>query len=71
MVNDRNNDRLDHALEWCKKHKLKLDRLNLFNRKRKKKSAKGNLSKKEFKEMCEKAGVKKGSLCKTIFIDSL
>jgi len=71
MVDDGDNDRLDHALEWCKKHKLKLDRLDLFNRKRKKKLDKGNLSKKEFKEMCKKAGVKKGSLCKTIFTENL
>jgi len=71
MVNDKDNDRLDRALEWCKKHKLKLDRLNLFNRKRKKKSAKGNLGKKEFEEMCKKAGVKKESLCKTIFTENL
>lgn len=71
MVDNGDNDRLDRALEWCKKHKLKLDRLDLFNRKRKKKLAKGNLSKKEFKEICKKAGVKKGSLCKTIFIENL
>jgi len=71
MVNDGDNDRLDHALEWCKKHKLKLDRLNLFNRGRKKKLAKGNLGKKEFEEMCKKAGVEKGSLCKTVFTKNL
>lgn len=71
MVNNDNDDRLSHALEWCKKHKLKLNRLDLFKRKRKKKSAKGNLSKKEFEEMCKKAGVKKESLCKTIFIENL
>jgi len=71
MINNEDNDRLDHALEWCKKHKLKLDRLNLFNRGRKKKGVKGNLSKKEFEEMCKKAGVKKESLCKTIFTDNL
>lgn len=70
MVNNEDNNRLDHALEWCRKHKLKLDRLNLFNRGRKKKSAKGNLSKKEFEEMCKKAGVKKESLCKTIFTEN-
>lgn len=70
MANN-NNDRLNHALEWCKKHKLKSDRLDLFNRERKKKLAKGNLSKKEFKEMCKKAGVKKESLCKTIFTENL
>ena len=71
MVDNGDNDRLDHALEWCKKHKLKLDRLDLFNRKRKKKLAKGNLNKKEFKEMCKKAGIKKESLCKTIFTENL
>jgi len=71
MVDNGDNDRLDNALEWCKKHKLKSDRLDLFNRKRKKKLAKGNLSKKEFKEMCKKAGVKKESLCKTIFTENL
>jgi len=71
MVDNGYNDRLDHALEWCKKHELKLDRLDLFNRKRKKKLVKGNLSKKEFKEMCKKAGVKKESLCKTMFTENL
>ena len=71
MVNNEDNDRLDHALKWCKKHKLKSDRLNLFNRERKKKSVKGNLSKKEFEEMCEKAEVEKGSLCKTVFTENL
>lgn len=71
MIDNGDNDRLDHALEWCKKHKLKLDRLNLFNRKRKKKLIKGNLNKKEFKEMCKKAGIKKESLCKTIFTENL
>ena len=69
MVNN-NNDRLGPALEWCRRHKVKtqLDRLY---RKRKKKSAKRNLSKKEFEEMCKKAEVKKGSLCKTIFTENL
>lgn len=71
MVDNGYDDRLDHALEWCKEHKLKLDRLDLFNRKRKKKLAKGNLSKKEFKEMCKKAGFKKEFLCKTIFTENL
>ena len=70
MVNE-NNERLESALVWCKKHKLKLDRLDLFNRRRKKKLAKGNLGKREFKEMCKKAGVKKESLCKTIFTENL
>ena len=65
------NERLESALEWCKKHKLKSDRLDLFNRRRKKKLAKGNLGKKEFKEMCEKVGVKKESLCKTILTENL
>jgi hypothetical protein len=65
------NERLESALTWCKKNKLRLDRLDLFNRERKKKSAKGNLSKKEFKEMCKKAGVKKESLCKTTFTKNL
>ena len=71
MVNDEDNDRLDHALEWCKKHKLESDRLNLFNWERKKKLAKGNLSKKEFEEMCKKAGIKKESLCKSIFTENI
>ena len=65
------DERLGAALAWCKKNKLRLDRLDLFNRERKKKLAKGNLNKKEFKEMCKKAGVKKGSLCKTIFTENL
>ena len=34
------NERLESALEWCKKHKLKSDRLDLFNQKRKKKKKK-------------------------------
>jgi len=78
MVNNEDNDRLNHALEWCKKNKLESDRLKLFNREHKKRLAKGNLNKKEFKEMCKKAeemckkaGVKKGSLCKTIFTENL
>jgi len=71
MVNEK-NERLESALIWCKKNKLRLDRLNLFNRERKKRlAAKGNLGKKEFKEMCKKAGVGKGSLCKTIFTENL
>lgn len=44
MVNNDNNDRLDHALEWCEKHKLKLNRLDLFNRKRKKKKKKSRIN---------------------------
>jgi len=71
VVSNEDNDRLDCALEWCNKHKLKSDRLKLFNRKRKKKLTRGNLSKKEFKEMCKKAGIKKESLCKTIFTENL
>jgi len=70
MANNEDNDRLGHALEWCRKHEVKT-RLNLLYRKREKKSARGNLSKKEFEEMCEKAGVKKGSLCKTVFTENL
>ena len=71
MVDNKDNDRLDHALEWCKKNKLESDRLKLFNRKRKKKLVRGNLDKKEFEEICKKARVKKGSLCKTIFTENL
>jgi len=37
----------------------------------KKKLAKGDLSKKEFKEMCQRAGIKKESLCKTVFTKNL
>ena len=70
MIDNKDNDRLDHALEWCRKHEVKT-RLDLFNRECKKKLAKGNLDKKEFEEMCKKAGVKKGSLCKTIFTEDL
>ena len=70
MVDDEDNDRLDHALRWCREHEVKT-RLNLLYWGRKKKSAKGNLDKKEFKEMCKKAGVKKGSLCKTIFTEDI
>ena len=65
MVDDKDNDRLSHALRWCREHEVKA-RLNLFNRKRKK-----NLGKKEFAEMCNKAGVTKGSLCKTRFTANL
>ena len=71
MVNNENNDRLDRALEWCKKNKLESDRLKSFNRERKKKLDKGNFNKKEFKEMYKKAGVKKESLCKTIFTENI
>ena len=45
MTNNKNEDRLSHALEWCKKHEIK-NRLNLFNKKHKKKSIKGNFNKK-------------------------
>lgn len=71
MAGNKDNDRLDHALEWCKEHKIKSDRLDLFNRERKKKLAKGNLGKKEFEDMCKKAGIEKESLCKTIFTGNL
>jgi hypothetical protein len=50
------------------------DQLDLFNRvdnKEKKSKKKKSLSNKEFKEMCKKAGVKKESLCKTIFTENL
>lgn len=70
MTNDKNEDRLSHALKWCKEREIK-NRLNLFSKKRKKRSVKGNLSKKEFDGMCRKAGVKKESLCRTILTDSL
>lgn len=42
MVNDKKEDRLSHALEWCRKRKIK-NRLDLFNRKHKKKLAEGDL----------------------------
>ena len=71
MVNNEDDDRLDHALEWCKKNKLESDRLKLSNWERKKRLVRGNLNKKEFEEICKKAGVKKGSLCKTIFTENL
>lgn len=45
MTNDKNEDRLSHALEWCKKREIK-NRLNLFNKKRKKKLVKEDYSKK-------------------------
>ncbi|GAH64824.1 unnamed protein product [marine sediment metagenome] len=65
------NERLESALAWCKKNNLESIRLKKFNRESKKKLFKGNLGKKEFKEMCKKAGVKKSSLCKTIFTENL
>ena len=34
------NERLEVALAWCKKNKLRLDRLDLFNREDKKRSKK-------------------------------
>lgn len=70
MADNNDNDRLGRALEWCRKREVKT-RLNLLYRKRKKKTAKGNLNKKEFGEMCKKAGVKKESLCKTIFTENI
>ena len=65
------NERLESALAWCKKNKLESSRLNLFDREHKKKLNKGELDKKEFGEMCKRAGVKKESLCKTIFTENL
>jgi len=65
------NERLKLALAWCKKNNLESIRLKKFNRESKKKPPKGNLNKKEFKKMCKKAGVKKSSLCKTIFTENL
>lgn len=40
MTSDKNEDRLSHALEWCKEREIK-NRLDLFSKKRKKKSVKG------------------------------
>lgn len=65
------NERIEVALKWCKKHRLRSEQLNLFDRQYKKKLAKGELDKKEFEEMCKKAGIKKESLCKTIFTENL
>ena len=65
------NERLESALAWCKKNNLGSSRLNLLNQGHKKRLAKGELNKKEFKEMCKRAGIKKGSLCKTIFTENL
>jgi len=65
------DERLGAALAWCKKNNLESIRLKRFNRGSKKKLSKGNLSKKEFKEMCKKAGVEKESLCKTMFTENL
>jgi hypothetical protein len=70
MTNDKDEDRLSHALKWCKEREIK-NRLDLFSKKHKKKLVKGNLSKKEFDGMCKKAGVKKESLCRTILTDSI
>jgi len=64
------NERLESALAWCRDHEVK-NQLDLFNREEKKKESKGNLGKKEFEEMCKKAGVEKESLCKTIFTKNL
>lgn len=44
MVDNKSNNRLDHALEWCKKHKIESDRLDLFNQERKKKKKKLKIS---------------------------
>ena len=65
------NERLESALAWCKKNKLESSRLNLFDRGHKKRLDKGDLDKKEFKEMCKKAGIEKGFLCKTVFTENL
>lgn len=69
------NERLESALIWCREHKLGLDQLKKFNRESKKKRFKEkksrSLSKKEYKEMCKKAGIKKESLCKTVFTKNL
>jgi len=69
------DERLEPALAWCKKNKLESIRLKKFNRESKKdlfrKKRSRSLSKKEFKEMCKKAGVKKEALCKTIFTENL
>ena len=54
VVNNKDNDRLEHALRWCREHEVK-NRLDLFNRGHKKKLTKGDLNKKEFK-----GNVKKG-----------
>ena len=52
------DERLESALAWCKKNNLDPSRLKKFNRERKKKLAKVNLNKKEFKEMCKRAGIR-------------
>ena len=36
MTSDKDEDRLSHALEWCKKREIK-NRLDLFDKKRRKK----------------------------------
>lgn len=66
MVDNKINDRLGHALEWCRERNIK-NRLDLFGQGSKKKPGKGNINKKEFNKMCKKANVKKESLCKTVF----
>ncbi len=69
------NERLESAFDWCKKNNLDSARLKKFNRESKKKLFRKkkdrSLNKKEFKEMCKKAGVRKESLCKTIFTENL
>jgi len=65
------NKRIEKALEWCRQNKLDYDNLKLFDWRKKRKLIKGELDKKEFKEMCGKAGIKKESLCKTIFTENL
>lgn len=47
MVDNKNNDRLAHALEWCRERKIK-NQLNVFSRGSKKKPDKGNSTKKAF-----------------------
>ena len=73
-MKNRQNDRLESALGWCKKNKIKhTEQLSLFAKLKKKGAsrAKKSLSKEEFEEMCKKAKVEPESLCKTIFTESL
>lgn len=46
-------------------------RIDKLMKKAQKKYDKKELDKKEFEEMCKKAGVKKESLCKTVFTKNL
>jgi len=39
MVDDKDNDRLECALKWCREHKLKSDRLKLFDWEQKKRQS--------------------------------